>query len=70
MERCEVRSPFLGTHPNGGTRQTPLTPDVQMATLREVEEEGRFGAIWENLPTGLSAEKAVLLVSGPTPSGL
>ena len=41
-----------------------------MATLREVEEEGRFGAIWENLPTGLSAEKAVLLVSGHTPSGL
>jgi len=59
LERNEVCSAFLGTHPNGGTRQTWPTPDVQMVTPREVEEEGRFGAIAENLPAGLSAEKAV-----------
>jgi hypothetical protein len=63
MERSEVRSAFLGTHPNGGTRQTQLPPDVQMATLRELEEEGRFGATSENLPAGKSAEKAVVLLS-------
>jgi hypothetical protein len=63
MERSEVRSAFPGTHPNGGTRQTRQTPDVQKATLRNVEEERRFGAIAENLPAGLSAEKAVVLLS-------